>query len=77
MSPPLPTHRPLCTPPEFEALVQRNLGANAGLDLRGLLDLLEEVALRDVSRSAASARQAVNEHAIGEVLLVTVGPTCY
>ncbi len=53
--------------------MQRNLGANAGLDLRGLLDLLEAVALRNVSGSAGSARQVVDEHAIGEALLVTVG----
>ena len=35
---------PLCSPAEFEGLVQRNLGANAGLDWAGLGSLLRCIA---------------------------------
>jgi hypothetical protein len=54
--------RPLCSAAEFEALVQRNLEANAGLGLQQVLEMLEAALLRDATSCPG---QAVNERAAG------------
>jgi hypothetical protein len=49
----LPCCREGCTPAEFEALVQRNVAANAGLGFAGLADLVTTIAQRELQRLAA------------------------
>ena len=47
----------LCSPAEFERLVQRNLGANAGMDYAGMGALLRFIASRSLQQlKAAQAR---------------------
>ena len=49
--------RALCTPAEFEGLAQRNLGANAGLDLLQLGALLRFVVHGAAAAAAAAAAE--------------------
>lgn len=68
--------RELSSPAEFEGLVQRNAGANAGLDYAGLGALLRCIAGRSLEAlaAAAAAEEAAGEDATAAAAALAEGP---